>query len=75
MPRVAFLQFGFDKAATGACKKIGLERFIQILRQSHIGGDKAVLQQGCLDRKILAAKGHAVADGAGGMADLQLEIP
>ena len=64
VPRVALFQLGLDKAATGACKQIGLERFVKILRQRGICSDKPVFQQSGLNGEIFAPKGHAIADGA-----------
>ena len=71
----AFGQLRLDKSRTGVFEQVGPQVIRQIAGQGRVADDKAVFQKRGADGDIFAAKGQAIAQGAGGMADLQFQIP
>ena len=75
MSAVAFGQLCLDKVALTAPEQIGIQPLVQFLGQRNIAKQVTVFQHGGANGEILAPQSQAIADGAAGVADLELEVP
>src|SRR5690606_3473658 len=72
---VALGKLGGDELAAGALHDLGVEAGDEFVAQRAVAPDVAGLEDGGADRHVGARQAHAFGDAAGGVADLEAEVP
>ena len=73
--RGAFGQLGLDEFRPGLAKQFRPKLGAQLAGQRLMPGEETTLEQGGANGDVFACKADAVLDGAGGVTDLQPQIP